>query len=151
MTTFGQLVNQFLSKACAEKTFGWYFENVFLTNLPEAKKPEEGIFVPTFEENGIFMLGVVFFIQPIFAYRNHSLRRKFFIPHWRYGLPEFKCKKMFYLQLFLEVLGVWKLAKFWTKLRALWRISSYCWYRNENYLCVANYPAQQNRSKLNWG
>ena len=30
------------------------------------------IFVPTFEENGIFMLGVVFFIQSIFGNQNNS-------------------------------------------------------------------------------
>ena len=39
------------------------------------------LIVPTFEENGMFMLGVVFFIQSIFADRNNSFRQSFFIPH----------------------------------------------------------------------
>ena len=37
-------------------------------------------FVPTFEENGIFMLGLVFFIQSVFANRNHSSTKIVYIP-----------------------------------------------------------------------
>ena len=39
------------------------------------------IFAPTFEENGIFMLGIVFFIQSIFTDRNNNFQLNFFIPH----------------------------------------------------------------------
>ena len=38
------------------------------------------VIVPTFEENGIFMLGV-FFIQSTFADRNNSYQQKLFITH----------------------------------------------------------------------
>ena len=38
------------------------------------------VIFPTFEENGIFMLGVVFFIQSIFADRNNSFRQNFLYP-----------------------------------------------------------------------
>ena len=31
----------------------------------------------------------------------------------------------------------------WTKLCTLWRVYSYCWEGNANFLCVANYPAQK--------
>ena len=51
------------------------------------------------------MLGVVFIIQPIFADRNNSFRQKWFILHLRYWLFEFKCRKIFYLQVFF--------VKFW--------------------------------------
>ena len=62
------------------------------------------IFVPTFE-NGIFMLGMVFFIQSIFANRNLSFRKKFYAPLKIsiFSDIEFKCKKIFYLRFFLEV------------------------------------------------
>ena len=36
-----------------------------------------------------------------------------------------------------------KLAMFWTKLCAFWRIFSYCWEPNANFLCVANYTAHK--------
>ena len=49
--------------------------------------------VPIFEENGIFMLDVVFFIQSIFTDRNNNFQKFFFNTHWRYQFPEFKCKK----------------------------------------------------------
>ena len=39
----------------------------------------EFIFVPTFEQNGIFMLGVVFY-SVIFADRNNSFRQTFLYP-----------------------------------------------------------------------
>ena len=55
--------------------------------------------VPTFDENGIFMLGVVFFIQSTFADRNSNFQQNFFIPHWKYQLLDFKCKKIFHLQI----------------------------------------------------
>ena len=35
----------------------------------------------TFEEKGIFMFGVVFFIQSIFTDRSYSFQQKHFIPH----------------------------------------------------------------------
>ena len=35
---------------------------------------------PTFEENGIFMLGVVSFIQSKFADRNNSFQQNFLYP-----------------------------------------------------------------------
>ena len=35
------------------------------------------VFVPTFEENGIFMLGVFFFIQSIFVDRIDNFQQKF--------------------------------------------------------------------------
>ena len=37
--------------------------------------------VPIFEENGIFMLVVVFFIQSIFTDRNNNFQRKFYNTH----------------------------------------------------------------------
>ena len=63
------------------------------------------VFVPTFGENGIFKLGVVFFIQSIFADRNNTFQQNFFLPFWIYLLSEFKFKKIFHLQLFF--------VKFW--------------------------------------
>ena len=57
------------------------------------------------KKNGIYMLGVVFFVQSIFADRNNIFWQTIFKTHWRYQLPEFKCKKIFYLQSFF--------VKFW--------------------------------------
>ena len=48
----------------------------------------------TFEKNGIFMLGVVFF-QSIFARRNYSFQQKFLTTHLKYRLSEFNFKNMF--------------------------------------------------------
>ena len=57
------------------------------------------VFVPTFEENEIFVLGVVFYVQPTFLNQNNSFQPKIFIPHGRCRLPELKFKKIFYLQI----------------------------------------------------
>ena len=52
---------------------------------PGARKEKDlllvSLFVPTFEENGIFMLGEFFFIQSILTDRNNSFRQNFFIAH----------------------------------------------------------------------
>ena len=58
----------------------WIFKtNVFLLYIQEAKLPRHAkfdLFVPTFEKNAVFMLGVVFFID-----QNNSVQQIFFIPH----------------------------------------------------------------------
>ena len=38
-------------------------------------------FIPTFKENGIFMLGVVLFVQSILDDQNNNFQRKVFMPH----------------------------------------------------------------------
>ena len=58
----------------------------------------ERVVVLTFEENGIFMLGVVF-AQSIFARGNYSFQRKFLTALLKYRLSEFNFKKIIYLRL----------------------------------------------------
>ena len=119
------------------------------------------LFVPTFEENGLFMLGVVFlfsqfslieitFYTKITFYNN----KNFLYPIEDIELLSSNVKRYCTSDYFLlssRGFKIAKLAMFWTKLCALWRIYSCCWERNANYLCVATYHAQQNRSKVNWG
>ena len=52
-----------------------------------------------------------FFVQSIFIDRNNNFQQKFLKPHWRYRLPELKCKKIVH-HYFCKVLGVWKLPNF---------------------------------------
>ena len=64
-----------------------------------------GLVVPTFEENGIFMLGVVFFIQSIFTDPNNNFHQKFLFSIEDIDFLSSNAKKIFHLQLFF--------VKFW--------------------------------------
>ena len=96
---------EFVRRICTWSFFLEQFWKVFLRTL--GINPRN---VPTFEENGIVLLGVIFLFSQfsgieIIAFSKH------FINHWRYRLPEINFKKIT-SDLFLQSYGVWKLP-FW--------------------------------------
>ena len=76
-----QLKGTTIAKNLAFTIFGAKLSAILVTLSVLVGKHCLRVIVPTFEENGIFMLGVVFFIQSIFADRNNNFQRKIFIPH----------------------------------------------------------------------
>ena len=112
--------------------------------------------VPKFVENGIFMLGLIFSFSQFSPIEIIVFNKIFLYPIEDINFLSSNVERLFYLRLFfVKFLGFEncqnKLAMIWTNLWAFWRVYSWCWERNANHLCVAKYPAQQNRSKLNWG
>ena len=65
--------------------------------------------IPTFEENGIIMLGVVFYSVIFLPIELIVFNKSFFIPHWRYRVLNSNLKRYFTSIIFCKVLGVWKL------------------------------------------
>ena len=110
--------------------------------------------VPTFEENGIFIIGVVFLFGQFSPIETIVFNKQFLYPIEDNEFLSSNSKSYFTSNCFVQSSGglkVAKLAMFWIQLCALWWVFSQCWECNANNLCVANYLAQQNRSKLNWG
>ena len=70
-----------------------------------------GLVVPTFEENGIFMLGVVFFIQSIFTDPNNNFHQKFLFSIEDIDFLSSNAKRYFTSNCFLLSSGGLKIAK----------------------------------------
>ena len=62
--------------------------------------------VVLFEENGIFMLGVVFFILSIFTDRNNNFQQKFLFSIEDMDFLSSNLKRYFTSDYFWKVLGV---------------------------------------------
>ena len=108
-------------KTPAAQTFRYFryknrFNKILTTSnekLPgEQNSLFERVVVLTFEENGIFMLGVVF-VQSIFARGNYSFQRKFLTALLKYRLSEFNFKKIIYLRLVFVKIHLLDLFIYW--------------------------------------
>ena len=107
-----------------------------------------------FSKKTDYLCSVWLFIQSLFGDQKTVLSKKLLYSIEVINFLKSNVKRYFTSNYFFRSSGGLKTAKrsmFWNKLCALWRAFSYCWESNAKYLCVAKCPAQQNRSKWNWG